>query len=108
MAIADADISPPGAEQAALLAYEHALEDLVRAAQALYEAWGRVLVAEPPEAAGVSAHLAPAWAERILREADDPEVVQEALLAATHALSGIADEMYAHGPGNGSSAARRA
>ena len=103
MATADANTPPAGAGEASLPAYEHALGDLVRAAQTLYEAWGRVLVADSPEAASVSAHLAPAWAARIRHEADDPEVVHEALLAATHALSGIADEMYDHGAGESAS-----
>jgi hypothetical protein len=94
LSIADADAwSTHTGDDEPLAAYQRALEELIVAAQALYTAWGRVLVANPPEMTSLLAHLTPAWAERIAREADDRDVVHEALLVATYTLSGIADEL---------------
>jgi hypothetical protein len=94
MSIADARASSRHTDEDEPLAvYQRALEELIGAAQTLYAAWGQVLVANPAEMTSVLAPLAPAWADRITREADDRDVVHEALLVATYALSGIADEL---------------
>jgi hypothetical protein len=97
MAIADANASSTCSDHAALTLYREALDELVAAAQALYLAWGRVLLAQPPGDDSMLAHLGPAYAERILTGDGDPEVVREALVVATQALAEVADEMRGRG-----------
>jgi hypothetical protein len=88
---------PPRTDDATLASDERALEELVAASAALYGAWGQVLLAGPPRTPGLLTHLAEERAERIRRNARDPEVVRDALLVATQALDGIADELYIRG-----------